>query len=414
MPRLLLAAALLALTPTAAQSQPELKARVGKFDVEQGGFFTRIVYDGTLFGSQYNRRTLHQADVLNIVGVGTQWDALAQVGVHVRWDPTLEPLTYYTRTGPVGAMFYHLRTRNGGRDATAPVGVSGLFAGTPAAYALKGQEMAFYSSHRELRDLVERTDQHFTYVADARERGAKLSFRYGPTRETLADDGDKRFALLLVELVEDDFNPGDRLTLEAVRLYVDRTLPGGVVALHTSNKFFRLEPVVERIARELKLAARVWDDDAVGRPGKTSSSWVVLARTEDDLGPLGKPALEQVLKFGTRNEELVRLLEKHGPDADALATILAEWGGPPAERERLTPTQVSVRHGPLAALLFQYAIRARDSGKTGADATLGAMSATLFGPMFRPLVADPAVVLRTDARLPALPPVPPRVPAKKN
>ncbi|HYH64608.1 MAG TPA: hypothetical protein VD866_07940 [Urbifossiella sp.] len=413
MPRLTLIAALLALAPAVAHAQPGLRARDGKFDVEARGHFTRLVYDGTMMGSQYNQRTFHPADVPNILGHGSPWEALALVGAHAQWDPTLEPLAYYHRTGPVGAAFHHLRTRNGGRDATAPVGVCGLFAGTPAAYARPGQSMSFYSAHRELRELVERAELNFTYVPDARERGAKLSFRYGPPRATLADDGDKRFALLLVELIEEGYDPGDRLTLEAVRLYIDRTLPGGVVALHTSNKFYRLEPVVERIARELKLAARVWNDDSENFPGKTASSWTVLARSEADLGPLAKSTVEQILTYGTRNEPLLRLLEKYGPDADAMGTILKEWGGPEAERARLTATVVSIRQGPQAAVVFRHALRLRDTGKTGPDATLGALSGIVFGPMFHRLTADPRVELRTDAHRPALPAIPPIQPPKK-
>ncbi|HYH64607.1 MAG TPA: hypothetical protein VD866_07935, partial [Urbifossiella sp.] len=250
MTRLMFAAVLLALAPAAAHAQDDddefVKARLGKFKVEEYNYFNRFIYDGTLIGSQYNQRWFHRADAPNVLGLGTQWEALALVGVHARWNPRLEPLTYYHRTGPVGAAFYHLRTRNGGKDATAPVGVCGIYAGTPAAYALRGQSMTFYSAHREPRDLIERTDQYFTFVHDARDRGAKLDFRYGPTRETLAADADKRFAVLLVEVIEEGFDPGDRLTLEAVKLYMDRTRPDGIVALHTSNKRFNLEPVLER------------------------------------------------------------------------------------------------------------------------------------------------------------------------
>jgi hypothetical protein len=418
-PRPLLAAALLALAPAAARAQDDdenLKARLGKFRVEERGYYTRLMFTGTntLFGTQINNNAqLHRADIPMILGSFSPWDTMATSGTLVNWNPRLEPLSYYHRNGPLGAVFYHLRTRNDGKEAAAPVGVSGLYAGTPAAYALRGQSMTFYSVHREPRELVERTDQYFTFLHDARDRGAKLDFRYGPVRETLAADVDKRFALLIVEMVEEGYEPGDRLTLEAVRLYIDRTLPGGVVALHTSNKFFRLEPVVERIVRELKLSARVWNDDSENRPGKTASSWVVLARSEADLGPLAKPTLDQILTFGTRNEPLLWLLEKYGPDTDAMGAILKEWGGPEAEWARLTPQLMSIRQGPQAAILYQSAIRLRDASWAGADATLGALSGTMCGTMFRRLAADPRVELRTDAHRPDLPALPPPPPPKK-
>ncbi len=406
---------LLAYAPGAGQDDEGIKARAGKFYVEERGYFTRLMFadTSTLFGTQINAPYFARADAPNLFGLGTQWEALAITGAIARWDPTHEPITYYHRTGPVGALFYHLRTRKGGADAAAPVGVVGLYAGTPAAYAVRGQAFTFYSAHRELKELVADTDRHFTYLRDARRRGATVAVRYGEPRETLAADKGKRFAALLVEMVEESFDPGDRLTIEAVRLYLDRVTPDGLVALHVSNREFNLEPATERIARELKLVGRVWHDDSEGRPGKTSSSWVVLARSEDALGPLARPAIEQVLTYGTRNEVLVFLLRKNGPWADAMGAILAEWGGPEAERNKLTPSLMSVRHGPQAALLYEYAIRLRDAGRTGPEATLGKMVEYVYGPMFRPLVADPAAALRTDANQPPLPRQPPPPPTKK-
>jgi hypothetical protein len=403
MPRLLIAAALLALAPAAVRAQDDdefLKARLGKYRVDEKGYYTRLVYDGTLIGSQFNQRNFHRADAPNVLGLGTQWEALALLGVHNRWNPRLEPLTYYHRSGPVGAAFHHLRTRNDGQDATAPVGVCGMFAGTPAAYALRGQSMTFYSVHDEPGELVERTDQYFTFVPDARDRGAKLDFHYGPLRETLAADADRRFALLLVEMIEESYDPGDRLTLEAVKLYLDRTRPDGIVALHTSNKRFNLEPVVERIARELKLSARLWEDGSENRPGMTASSWVVLARSRADLGPLAAPLDDQILAFGARNEPMATLVRNHPSRQPAREAVEEEWGIPTTGPESITPAQVSIRQGPQIGLLYQYIERARQNDD---DVTVGRLAEWVHGKMFRPLVADPRVELRTDAHRPGLP-----------
>lgn len=174
-------AAALGLTTTATRGQDEgIKARDGKFVVEEHGYFTRLVYDGTLIGTQVNETYLVRADAPNLFGLGTQWEALALVGAHGRWNPRLEPLSYYHRTGPVGAIFHHLRTRKDGDDAAAPVGVVGMNCGTLAAYAVRGQAFTFYSTHYELKDLVADSDEFFTYVRDARKRGATCEFRYGP------------------------------------------------------------------------------------------------------------------------------------------------------------------------------------------------------------------------------------------
>jgi hypothetical protein len=63
-----------------------------------------------------------------------------------------------------------------------------------------------------------------------------------------------------------------------------------VIALHISNRFFNLEPVLGRLAQDCKLAARVQEDDEVSFSeqveGKLSSHWVVMTRREEDLGEM--------------------------------------------------------------------------------------------------------------------------------
>ena len=63
---------------------------------------------------------------------------------------------------------------------------------------------------------------------------------------------------------------GAKLVLEQC----DQVTDDGIIALHISNRVYRLEPVVAAIAEELRLAGRVWNDEYDNRPGKTWSSWV--------------------------------------------------------------------------------------------------------------------------------------------
>jgi hypothetical protein len=269
------------------QEADPVLAEIGKFQVEEYNQYRRLLHNGILRASQVRHYYLLRADSPIPFGSFSPWDVVLLEGAVKAWDPTLEPLAYYHRTGPVGAVFAELRTRKGGADAAAPVGVIGLDAVSVACYARPGQKVTFYETHPELKALVADTDRYFTIIADARKRGAEIDLRMGPIRKNLERDADRKYAVLLVELIDEGFDPGDRLTLEAVRLYADRVTPDGLVALHISNKEFRLEPVVARIAEELKLAARIWEDDGERTPGKTASSWVVLARDKKALGSLG-------------------------------------------------------------------------------------------------------------------------------
>jgi hypothetical protein len=92
-----------------------------------------------------------------------------------------------------------------------------------------------------------------------------------------------------------------------------------------------------------------------------------------------------------------------------MTAILEQFGGPRRFWPELTPTLMSIRQGPPAAILYQHAIRLRDAGRTDTD--LGRMAEVIYGTMFRAPAADPRAELRTDAHRPDLPRRPP--PAKE-
>jgi hypothetical protein len=85
------------------------------------------------------------------------------------------------------------------------------------------------------------------------------------------------------------------ITLDAVRLYLTKLAPGGVLLFNISNRHLVLEPVLGTIARAAGLAARTRDDarvaDAERLAGKVESQWVAMARREEDLGALRGDAL---------------------------------------------------------------------------------------------------------------------------
>jgi hypothetical protein len=88
------------------------------------------------------------------------------------------------------------------------------------------------------------------------------------------------------------------LTREALQLYFEMLKPDGLLALHISNRYLRLEPVVAALADDLGLGGRLlMDDDASDTPGALSATWVLLARTPEDLGHLvDEPRWKQTLE----------------------------------------------------------------------------------------------------------------------
>ncbi len=305
----------------------------GILKVEQRGHFTRLVHGTTLHGTQINEHFKpHWADEFQRLTANNPFENIIVLGAHQSFNAREEPLTYYHRTGPVGAMFNELRspTRKGGADASAHVAMVGLGTGSVSCYAQKGQKLTYYEIDPAVKRIVETPWKvmnpdavkqgaapvmgPFTYVHDARQRGAEIDFKMGDARLKLKEEpADRKYALLLVDAFSSDSIPVHLLTVEAVQLYLDHLTDDGILALHISNKFVKLEPVVAAIAAKHNLVARVWNDDAEGRPGKTASSWVALARKREHLGDnIGSPIGDLVAKHG--DDQLINVMKEIYPD----------------------------------------------------------------------------------------------------
>lgn len=301
--------------------------------------YHRLVHGTTLHGTQvaeHNRHVLDDFQVL--VGAGNGWDSVLVAGAQTAFDARQEPLTYYHRTGPVGAMFAELtRTKRDG----AHVAMVGLGTGSVSCYAQKGQRLTYYEIDPAVIRLVAETDKYFSYVKDAERRGAIIDFRKGDARLKLKQTDDK-YALLMIDAFSSDSIPVHLLTNEAVGLYLDRLTPDGILALHISNKFVKLEPVVAAIAKHHNLVARVWNDDAERQHGKTASSWVVLARDRKHLGEkLCSPIGDYIGEFGA-GVQLVDLIIRKYPaarPAQDLPFQLPGNAGKPKEATKKPPRE---------------------------------------------------------------------------
>ena len=166
------------------------------------------------------------------------------------------PLTYYAEDSGVGlAMRFCCRLDPQGTRSRR-IGVVGLGAGTVAAYGRAGDVMEFY----EINPLVERVArEEFTYMRDARERGATVSVVPGDARVSLAGQSPQGFDVLVVDAFSGDAIPVHLLTAEALALYRRQMAPGGVIAFHVSNQYLNLAPVLGRLAKADGMQARVFE-----------------------------------------------------------------------------------------------------------------------------------------------------------
>ena len=196
-------------------------------------------------------------------------------------DDALDPWTYYHRSGPVGEVFDALEDREAflrhGR-----IGVVGLGTGSIAAYAQAGQTLDYFEIDAAVRRIAQNPD-YFTYLTNCR---VEPEIRMGDARLTLAREADGRFDVLLIDAFSSDAIPIHLITYEAMEMYFQKLAPHGLLMVHLSNRHLRLEPVVAGEAAALRVVARVRDDEDETPLGKSTSTWALLARTPEDLGPL--------------------------------------------------------------------------------------------------------------------------------
>jgi len=169
-------------------------------------------------------------------------------------------------------------------------GIVGLGTGTMAAYGQEGDTVRFY----DINTAVERlATSRFTYVTGS---PAKVDVVIGDARLSLESElaeGDRQnFDLLVLDAFSSDAIPVHLLTREAFDTYFAHMKPDGVIAVHISNRYLQLQPVVEAIADEFGYPTLSYSDSVP--PDEYwlyRSSWVLVTRNEAVLNsPLFDPA----------------------------------------------------------------------------------------------------------------------------
>lgn len=261
----------------------------GTMKVERGAINTRLVHGTTLHGMQC--RWTKELEMAAATKLLTPTHPLEVAVLQTTLHHTTEgfgrerPLTYYHRTGPVGDMFRVFRQKvRENPNTNTSVACIGLGTGSLSTYGEPNEKMTFFEIDQHVKDLVE-PPEHFTYLADAKRRGVPMEFEMGDARLTL-ERSNKKWGFMLVDAFSSDAIPAHLLTIESIKLYLDRVEDDAIVALHISNRYLDLEPVVEKIVQELGIAARVRHDYDQMPIGKTASTWIAISRKLENLGPL--------------------------------------------------------------------------------------------------------------------------------
>ncbi len=196
-----------------------------------------------------------------------------------------QPTSYYGPHSGIG-----ITLKSVGAATPLNVGVIGLGAGTVAAYGRPGDRYKFY----EINPLVVRiANQNFTFL---RASEAKTEIVLGDARLSLEQEQPQGFDVLAVDAFSSDSIPVHLLTRQAFELYFRHLKPGGVLAVHVSNQYLNLAPVVAGAATSLNKEAVIVKSESDRPQGVYQATWILLGNRENFLA---KPEIEKSGKLLT-------------------------------------------------------------------------------------------------------------------
>jgi spermidine synthase len=197
------------------------------------------------------------------------------------WSPEKRrmPTTYYAESSGIG-----LALANNPRKSSGPlrVGVVGLGTGTIAAYGRPGDTYRFYDINPAVIELSAGPSHLFSYLADS---AARIEIAPGDARLTIEREVANHspgFDVLAIDAFTSDAIPVHLLTREALETDLARLAPGGILAVHISNRQLDLQPVVEAAARALSLPLCLVDRSEKGE-AVWGTTWALFSRDPSSL-----------------------------------------------------------------------------------------------------------------------------------
>ncbi|PYJ05765.1 MAG: hypothetical protein DME25_07840 [Verrucomicrobia bacterium] len=184
------------------------------------------------------------------------------------------PTTYYGEESGIGLALRALP------PGARRIGLVGLGTGTITAYAQPGDYLRIYEINPEVRRLAM---SPFTYLQHC---PGKVEVVLGDARLSLERESPQQFDLLALDAFSSDAIPVHLLTKEAFDLYGRHLKPNGLIAVHISNHYLDLEPVVVNLARFFNYKLTLIDYDEHENEDEWwvySSTWILLSHSEEIL-----------------------------------------------------------------------------------------------------------------------------------
>jgi hypothetical protein len=204
-------------------------------------------------------------------------------------DPT--PATYYYENSPIARTIGKVRERLG--EKKGRYGVTGLGAGSLSCHSKEGEAWRFFEIDPVIIGIA-KNPNYFTFLKHCQ---PQPDIVLGDARLTMAREANDSFDLIIVDAFSSDAVPVHLMTAEALRLYLDKVKPDGIVLLHISNRYLDLESVLGATVKVLPGAygILVSDDTADGSYAQSTSTVALFAKSSAALEPFR--TLEGVAEF---------------------------------------------------------------------------------------------------------------------
>lgn len=197
-----------------------------------------------------------------------------------------EPTTYYDRESGVGITLAHLSEQK-----SIKVGVVGLGVGTLAAYARERDSYHFYEINQ---DIVKIAQENFYYLKNC--KGA-TTITLGDARISLERQPVQEFDVMVLDAFSGDAIPMHLLTVNAFALYQQHLKSNGVMAVHISNRYLDLFPVVAGAAERYGMNVLCVETDYIETNAQGSSQWLLLTCNDEFIND------DAITQYVTPNEE---------------------------------------------------------------------------------------------------------------
>lgn len=194
------------------------------------------------------------------------------------------PTTYYGWDSGIGVAIdkhprYYFAEENNG---DFHVGVVGMGVATIAALCQRGDRIRFYDINSS---VAEYALKYFSFLEDTQAEWHLVmgDARIAMEQEILAGNI-QDFDVLAVDAFSGDAIPVHLLVIESFKIYWQHLKPDGILAIHISNRYLDLYPVVKKAAQYLNKELIVIRNADQPEMSTRKATWVLMTDNQEFLG----------------------------------------------------------------------------------------------------------------------------------